>query len=303
MIRLHLITSLLVLAIAAMSGCASDEAPAADPSDAGLTGNDGSMKSDGGGTLDPDAGEFPAQCDWAANPCLLPPGQDVQIQNDQFVCIRQETGDGACFTRCGNPHDPNECRGAAAWCIDIGVDEPLPVCAWDECARLGSCAGDATCLRFRENVGLCFLAGTAGDGETCDFSGDTDRNCQPGLVCDDWDNLCRKTCDPWGPSDACDPGSACGLYTNWTGACWPLSATGREAFESCSPEGSYCGHNNLCVQIDPPPAGANCVPVCQLQNQDSCDAHSVQGRGTRCLPSFDNAVGETDDEVGLCLPP
>jgi hypothetical protein len=255
---------------------------------------------DTGNTLTPDS-DVPSQCTRVGDACLLPPAQNVQVQNAGFVCIRDSDDTGFCHLRCAQPYNPDECRGVGGWCLDIGADEPLPVCFFDECALRNDCGADGTCLRFRRTVGLCFLAGTATAGEYCDFSDDPAKACASGLVCDDYDNICRHTCDPWG-ADTCQRGSKCGLFTNWTGACWPQTTTGRAAFEPCAPSGEYCDTNLLCAQIDPPPASPNCIPICQVEDPDSCRPHQIMGQESYCVEVFDDANGDLDTEVGFCLP-
>ncbi len=297
----------MVAALCAIAACARDTAIA--PVDAGsdtvfadapdAIGED-STPADIPETLRPDTGS-PTQCTRVGDPCLLPDAQDVQVQNDEYVCIRNSGGEGDCHIRCRNPHDPDECRGVGGWCLDIGTDEPLPACLFDECALSGDCGPEGVCLRFRRQVGLCFFGGTAGKGEYCDFTGDPSSGCSGGLVCDDFDSVCRATCDPWG-RETCTDGTVCGLFTNWTGACWPQSDTGRDPFEPCSPRNEYCGTNLLCAQIDPPPATPNCIPICQLEEPDSCAAYRAGEFNTQCYEAFDDGVGGTDTEVGFCLP-
>lgn len=285
-----------------LAGCARDLGPQDHPPDSGTA------TIDTGGILRPDvgtpdvgvdAGRTLDPCTRPGLPCSLPVGQFTQAHSAELACVGWE-GEGVCHSRCERSGDPKEC-GADQWCLDAGDGEPLPVCFPDECAQERDCGSHGTCLRFRRDVGLCFYAGTAPVGAPCDDSGQPERECGADLVCDDYHGVCRRLCDPWGTA-VCGPGTTCGLYTSWTGACWPRTFTGQEPFETCTPEGEYCGHNLLCVQIDPPPAGANCVPLCLRDDPDSCAQYRPFDLPTRCVEAFDDPNGDADEVVGLCLP-
>lgn len=235
------------------------------------------------------------------NGCAMPncaaTGQMCDLNTrDQgnFWCLQNDNQEGECFDKCDEPLAASTC-GVGRYCLTLDAQAQEYVCIDSECDVQADCTA-STCLKFDNNVGLCFPSGATPLGGTCDPAA---NSCEPGTYCrrlfvNSNSGVCSAVCDPWNATQC--GGQECMLFTNRSGLCTnELDPQGSEPFFVCQTPGLTCTDATQCWNLG---AQNGCLQYCRPGMNDCVGLDT----GGPDLPICDNYVFPGDRVVGLCLP-
>jgi hypothetical protein len=244
---------------------------------------------DGGATCTADGCQYPvcAAVGAACDPTTATQGA--------FTCADNGDGTGICLNSCAEEFSASSC-GAEFYCIDVGETAPNLACVPSLCDVDADCGTD-TCLNFDNGFGLCLPAGAKAAGAVCDASM---SECGQGLYCrrnaaNANPGVCTKLCDPF-TVGSCGAGSFCGSFvTQREGLCSTnQSVSGTDAFDFCSPAGSWCADHVQCLSFD---TFDGCIAYCRPGTSD-CDGALLDGTPSVC----NNYLYSGIRTQGACLP-
>jgi len=213
-----------------------------------------------------------------------------------FFCLSQ-AGEGRCFAKCDDPASASTCD-TQEYCFNVGSSaSPANVCIPSDCTDHTDCAM-GSCIRFDNDFGACFEAGSTAEGQSCSVS---TNGCEPGTYCrrlmsESDAGICSKVCDFFASPSDCPAGQACGpVFTSRTGLCSDeVTTMGSAPFDECSDPGDFCRDGSLCLSI-----GTSidaCFAYCRPGEND-CDFTTPVGTETGCNTFFPGLP-----TLGVCDP-
>lgn len=291
----------LLVALAALGGCGSDEAAGGD--DSGTN-----VDNDTGGDLSLDLPGIDAGGDAG--------GSDTGGPDEGGPDAGEDTGGGS--TLGGDCFGNADCSPGEQ-CIGAG-NGSRGYCTILNCRTSADCDfGDSDqvfcCSNYGPSARGCFVeeAGTVcGDesglqGDSCEAGGQSDCDGSDAFCIELYgENLCAEFCEPDEEETGCPEGSWCyDTDSRGTGLCVPEGD--REAGAPCADDPGACGAGMFCEGgfESPPDPRAFCAPLCESDRECDEDAGewcrifpgAPQGS---CLPSGDLDEGEscTEDRWG-----
>jgi hypothetical protein len=210
--------------------------------------------------------------------CELELAADLQAMIDEAKDDDDLTYDGSCIPKYEAAIEAMECLTLQELFFYSNITEAL--------------AGLSECNMYY---------GDKGDGDSCNFTGDTDiHDCEQGLGCDEMSGECVA---PKEEGDSCNDGDECGggticvsIQGNQDTTCEILPSTG----DTCLGAGDLCAADNYCDQANKScellPESGDCAPGPNLVGATCALGKTCDGGSCEDAP----AAGENCGTDGAC---